>query len=196
MENDKKLKSLIKTTIREFLNEQKLNEGILQCGIDELYKSVLEYVNEKLHYPKNSIKVELKDDYVLISLNYKINTDMSWNNLNDESKIQKLQTTKNNFKKMFYHFKDFCNKGVKGFMSTFKKDVTMITIESSIQLDTVKMVRPDKNNLNRYDKHVFRYTENNVSELSNNLDNYIKRYGDDDLDRVYVSVALFLKNIN
>ena len=188
--------------MRKLINQVKnfgkpLNENIFKCDVEELYKSVLEYVNTKLNYPKEEINVELKDNnYVLISYNYNMNTDMSWNNLDDASKIKKLQLHKNNFEKMFSHFKGFCDKGIKGFVSTFKKDVTMISINSSVQLDMVKMIQPDKNNLKRYDKHVFRYNEHSVSEISNDLNSYLKRYGDDDLNRVYISVGLFIKTIN
>lgn len=173
-----------------------LNENIFQCNVEELYKSVLEYVNTKLHYPKEAIKVEIKDNnYVLISYDYKINTDMSWNNLDDASKIKKLQLHKNNFEKMFFNFKDFCDKGIKGFVSTFKKDVTIINIDSSVKLDMTKMIQ-DKSNLRMYNEHVFRYNENSASEISNDLNKYVERYGNDDLNKVYINVGLFIQTIN
>ena len=198
MESDmRKLIDQVKNFRKSPINEHKINENIFQCNIEELYKSVLEYVNAKLNYPKDSIKVELKDNnYVLISHDYSIKTDISWNSLDDNSKIRKLQQHMNSFEKNFSHFKDFCNKDIKGIVSTFKKDITVINIHSSIQLDMVKMVQPDKNNLRRYDESVFRYSENGVSELSKDKNSYVKRYGDSHLDRVYVSVGLFLKTIN
>jgi CHAT domain-containing protein len=172
-----------------------LNENILKCNINELYKSVLNYVNTKLNKSKDNIKVELRDnDYVLISYNYNIGTDASWNRLDDSAKIKKLQLSKNNFEKSFSHYKNFCKDGIRGVASTFNKDVSMVTINSTIQLDMIKMTQAD--NTNRQDKRVYRYNESNVSEISNDLNNYVNKYGDDYLNTVHINVGLFIEIIN
>tara|TARA_R110000772_G_scaffold20466_2_gene56700 strand:+ start:21530 stop:22033 length:504 start_codon:yes stop_codon:yes gene_type:complete len=159
--------------------EFNINENIVTCNIEDLYKSVLKFVNTQLNFPEDKIKVELNhdEDQVLITYNYPIN--YQWNNLSDENIIKKLQNSK--FESYFNDgFKDFCNKGIRGAVGMFKSDNNMTNIITTSKLDMVK------NDI------VFRYTQDKVEELMD-INNYTNDIGKDNLNIVYIEVGIFIQ---
>jgi hypothetical protein len=146
MENDKKLKNFIKTTIREFLNEQKLNENDKPAMMGTQYNQV------KILYKLTN------DDfsYVPSNVNYwNINTDNTLINKitghygkDDEEKYQRAIKNLDFFfiyyngKQYVYqrHYKTLRDKHDNKIKSSEQSDIFNIQVDEIIQ----KTLNPTK----------------------------------------------------
>jgi hypothetical protein len=187
----KDLKEFVEKIVNDVLKEENIiNEGLAQCEIEDLYNSVSKYLNNDLPSIGKLIKSEIvnsrignSDSYISLKYNYKID-QYKYYNVDDNTIIRELKEDMLYFKNYFNKFKDFCQKGVRGLASTFSKNTSVVGIESSIQLDTIKIIK-DK-------KHVYRYSYSGLSEISTSVDEYKKRHGND-LNTVFIEVILFIK---
>ena len=175
------------------LVKESLNEGRFSCTTDDLYEAVKKYVENKLHYPKGQVKVSNNGDYVIVDLKVLTSQNTSWANNSDDEMVRRIKSYSENFKSYFNHFKDFCTSGLRGVADLFRKENNMIRINSTAKLDKIRLVA-DKNGFRRTDKKIYRYTETRVDDLGD-ADQYIQRYGKENLDVLYITVGLFLKDV-
>jgi hypothetical protein len=190
----KDLREFVEKIVNEVLKEENvINEGVDQCEIEDLYNSVSKYIDKDLPSIGKQIKSEIirygiggSKSYISITFNYKIE-EYTYYNLDDNTILKQLKESMLTFRNYFNKFKDFCQKGVRGLASTFNKNTSRVIINSSFKLDIVKK--------NKDKKYVYRYNDSGLSEISTSVDEYKKRYGNEDLNTVFIEVGLFIRNI-
>lgn len=176
--------------INNSISTDMINESITTCTLDDLYRTVSDYIDKEFKNIRNEYHIKKYEDCIFISRKYLANYD----DLNDDEHIiKRLIVQKDNITNEFSQFKDFCEKGIRGFTGLFKKHNKYINIVSSVSLHKVKNIQEDDKTI----EHIFLYTEDKAEDLGTK-ENYIKTYGKpgiDDIDVTYVYIGLFLKYI-
>lgn len=180
----------------EAYNVESLNENIFVVNIDELYKAVEKFV-DSFSYDKRDITLEKNGDSVQFIIKKNItqyNLD-EYYNMDNKEITEKLKGQCIFLDRQFSKFKSFTEKGLRGFSELFKKQLHYVTVNTT---NEIRIVKHDNKTGNYRDTkvNVWIINETGATDTNMNKQQYIERYGSDELNIETIIVNISLNESN